>query len=37
MIMENVQNGRKSQFLIEKSVLNSNIKDDFFTTAYLSR
>lgn len=35
--MENVQNGRKSQFLIDKSVLNPNMKDGYFTTAYLAK
>jgi outer membrane lipoprotein-sorting protein len=35
--MENVQNGRKSQFLINKSALNPNLKDELFTTGYLGR
>jgi outer membrane lipoprotein-sorting protein len=37
MTMENVQNGRKSQFLIDKSALNSGLKDELFTTGYLGR
>jgi hypothetical protein len=35
--MENVQKGRKSQFLINKSVINANMKDDYFTTNYLGK
>lgn len=35
--MENVQNGRQSQFLINKSALNPNLKDDLFSTTYLAR
>jgi outer membrane lipoprotein-sorting protein len=35
--MENAQSGRKSQFLINKSALNPNLKDELFTTGYLGR
>ncbi len=37
MIMENVQNGRKSILLIDRIQLSTSIKDDYFTTRYLER
>jgi outer membrane lipoprotein-sorting protein len=35
--MENKQNGRSSQFLIEKVVFNPKVKDEYFTTDYLQK
>ena len=33
----NVQNGRKSQFKIDKVVFNPDVKDEYFTTQYLEK
>jgi hypothetical protein len=35
--MENRQNGRTSSFVIEKSVFNPNVKEEYFTTDYLQK
>ncbi|OGF56034.1 MAG: hypothetical protein A2452_11015 [Candidatus Firestonebacteria bacterium RIFOXYC2_FULL_39_67] len=35
--MENVQNGRKSQITMEKSVINPAMPDSYFTTSYLEK
>ncbi|MCX7726974.1 MAG: outer membrane lipoprotein-sorting protein [Chitinispirillaceae bacterium] len=37
IIMENIKNGRSSKFVMEKIVLNPEIKDDYFTTFYLEK
>jgi hypothetical protein len=36
-VMENKQNGRSSGFVVEKVVLNSNVKEEYFTTDYLQK
>jgi hypothetical protein len=35
--MVNKQNGRSSQFLIEKVIFNPNVKEEYFTTEYLQK
>jgi outer membrane lipoprotein-sorting protein len=35
--IENVQNSRKSQFLMDKSAINPDMKDNIFTTDYLQK
>jgi outer membrane lipoprotein-sorting protein len=37
MIIENKQNGRRSELVIEKLQLRADIPDDYFTTRYLER
>lgn len=37
IMMENLQNGRSSKFVIDKIILNAEIKDDYFTTFYLEK
>jgi hypothetical protein len=37
ILIENVQNGRSSRFVIDTIILNPNIKDDYFTPAYLEK
>ena len=37
MIMENVQNGRKSIMRMDNIVFNPAVKDDYFTTRYLEK
>ncbi len=37
MVMENVQNGRKSIMQMEKVQFNPNVSDDYFTTRYLEK
>ncbi len=37
MEMKNEQNGRRSVFVCEKVALNKDVKDEYFTTAYLER
>ncbi len=37
MVMENKQDGRKSEVLFEKTVLRPDVPDDYFTTRYLER
>jgi len=35
--MDNIQNGRKSVLIINKIILNPNVKNDYFTSRYLER
>jgi len=35
--IKNVQNGRSSRFIIDKVVLNPNVKDEYFTTQFLEK
>lgn len=35
MIINNVQNGRKSVIKIKEIVFNPDVKDEYFTTRYL--
>ena len=37
MVMENLQNGRRSILRVEKILLSKTVKDDYFTTRYLER
>jgi hypothetical protein len=37
MIIENKQNGRRSELVIDKLQLRSDVPDDYFTTRYLER
>ncbi len=37
MVMENVQNGRKSIMHMDQIAFNPNVKDEYFTTRYLER
>lgn len=37
MVMENVQNGRKSVMSMDQIAFNPNVKDELFTTRYLER
>lgn len=37
LVIVNVQNGRKSQFKIDKVVFNPEVKDEYFTTKYLEK
>jgi len=37
MIMENIQNGRKSIMRMDNIVFNPNVKDEYFTTRYLEK
>jgi hypothetical protein len=37
MLMENVQNGRKSSFTMDQMQYNAGVKEDYFTVAYLEK
>jgi hypothetical protein len=37
LIMENHQNGRKSEIIMEEIEVNKDLTDDIFTTAYMER
>ncbi|NOZ85003.1 MAG: outer membrane lipoprotein-sorting protein [Deltaproteobacteria bacterium] len=37
MTMENIKNGRKSEFTMDKIQLRTNVPDDYFTLRYLER
>ena len=37
IIIENLQNGRKSEMIMEQLQYNPNVKDEYFTTSYLEK
>jgi tRNA1(Val) A37 N6-methylase TrmN6 len=37
MVIKNVQNDRSSEMIIEKIIYNPNVKDEYFSIAYLER